>query len=338
MIFNIEFWNEEKYLPTKRHRVLRSRFVKNNVDVNIKELTESQFPVAFIVHDYQSIYKNAKSYDDFNGNGEYKMFSEEIRTYNGNLYKAVRVTHGSAISTCFESLDYIKNRIQERDPYWKGGNDFTEVSIIKEDNFAECKEKVFEKASIYIIYNGIVWEICGEPMYNITTFGLGHNHGGTGFFITYLHNPNISNKNYFNALERDKAIAYGKQIALNRGDTESVDGMGEHDIIDVLIPEMVRRNPQEEHGMIEKITISTSGASHYPEKNRKPNMFYFELMTGDDYRESYIYDRVFCNNEGSIMADRDILTDAINVGLIKERNEGIEMEELDKIYTHINWA
>lgn len=35
---NIEFWNMEKYLPTKRHRVLRKRYVKNSVDVEIKEL------------------------------------------------------------------------------------------------------------------------------------------------------------------------------------------------------------------------------------------------------------------------------------------------------------
>ena len=49
MLFNIEFWNMEKYLPTKRHRVLRERYVKNSVDVEIKELTEQEFPIAFVV-------------------------------------------------------------------------------------------------------------------------------------------------------------------------------------------------------------------------------------------------------------------------------------------------
>lgn len=61
MLFNIEFWNTEQYLPTKRHRVLRTRNVKNNVDIEVKEVTEQEFPVAFIVHDYQSVYENAKS-------------------------------------------------------------------------------------------------------------------------------------------------------------------------------------------------------------------------------------------------------------------------------------
>lgn len=248
MLFNIEFWNTEKYLPTKRHKKLRERYVKNSVDVEIKEVTEQEFPIAFIVHDYQSVYENARSYDDFDGNGDFKMFSEEIRTYDEKLYKPVRITHGAAISLCFETLDYIKEQIEDYAPYCKGGEDFTDASIIKENNIAACKENIFSKAAEYIIYDGKVWETCGEPMYNIITFGLGYNHGGTGFFIQYSYNSNISNKNYFNALERDKAISYGKQVALNRGDTNSVDGMGERDIIEVLMPEMVKRTPRKEHG------------------------------------------------------------------------------------------
>ena len=248
MLFNIEFWNMEKYLPTKRHRKLKEHYVKNSVDVEIKELTEQEFPVAFIVHDYQSVYENARSYNDFDGNGDFRMFSEEIRTYDGKLYMPVRVTHGLAISLCFEPLDYIKDRLTEREPYWKGGDEFTEESIITEDNITECKENILRKAEDYIIFDEKVWETCGEPMYMINTFGLGHNHGGTGFFIEYYYNSNIGNKNYFNALEREKAIAYGKKVAVNRGDTNSIKGMGEHDIIEVLMPKMVKRNPQREHG------------------------------------------------------------------------------------------
>lgn len=248
MLFNIEFWNMEKYLPTKRHRKLRERYVKNSIGVEIKEVTEKDFPVAFIVHNYQSVYENAKSYDNFNGNGEYKMFSEEIRTYAGKLYMPVRVTHGVAISLCFEPLEYIKKRIEDYAPYWEGGEEFTDASIVKEDNILECKENIFRKSENYIIYDGKVWETCGEPMYVINTFGLGHNHGGTGFFIEYHYNDNISNKNYFNALEREKAIAYGKKVAANRGDTDSIAEMGKHEIIEVLMPEMVKRNPKKEHG------------------------------------------------------------------------------------------
>lgn len=242
MLFNIEFWNMEKYLPTKRHRVLRERYVKNSVDVEIKELTESEFPIAFIIHD------KGWQYEEEGKDTEWKMIDTEIRTYNGELWKAVRYSECVCHGVGWMPITHIKGRLEDYSPYWKGGDDFTEESIIKEDNIAECKENIFREAEDYIIFDGKVWRTCGEPMYVINTFGLGHNHGGTGFFIEYHYNSNISNKNYFNALERENAITYGKQIALNRGDTDSVDGMGEHDIIEVLMPEMVKRNPQEEHG------------------------------------------------------------------------------------------
>ena len=248
MIYSIDIWNEEKYLPTKRCRKLRKRFVKSSVEVEVKELLAEEFPVAFIVHEYKSVYENAKSYYDFDGSGDFRMFSEEIRTFKGNLYKPIRVTHGAAVSMCFEPLNYIKTALKNYEPYWKYAEDFSEESIIKETNFSECRNVVLKKAEKYVIFNGKVWVKCNEPMYVIQTFGLGHNHGGTGFFIDYFYNSNIPNTNYFTALERDKAIAYGKAVAAKRGDTESIEGMGNYDIIEVVMPEMVRRNPRKEHG------------------------------------------------------------------------------------------
>lgn len=248
MLFNIECWSTEKYLPSKRFKNLRTRSVENNVRVEVKEPTESEFPIAFVVHDYQSVYDDATSYSNFEGRNEYKMFSEEIRTYKGKLYTPVRITHGAAISLHFENFNYIEQTIKNSKPFYSSGNDFTENSIIKETDIKEVIKLIKNEAREYVIFDGKVWKECGEPMYNITTFGLGHNHGGTGFFIDYNYNPNIRKENYFNALERDQAIAYGKQTALNRGDTKSVEGMGEHDIIEVLIPEMVKRKPGKEHG------------------------------------------------------------------------------------------
>lgn len=240
--FNIDFWYKEKYLPTKRHRKLRERYVKNSVDVEIKELTESEFPIAFIVHD------QGWQYDEECKEAEWKMIDTEIRIYNGELWKAVRYSEWVSRGVGWMPISYIKNRLQDYAPYWKGGEEFTEASIIKDNNISKCKENIFRKAEGYIIYDGKVWKTCEEPMYVINTFGLGHNHGGTGFFIEYFYNENISRNNYFNALEREQAIAYGKKVAANRGDTDSIDGMGEHDIIEVLMPEMVKRNPGKEHG------------------------------------------------------------------------------------------
>lgn len=259
MQMEIDFWSTERYLPTKRHRKLRERCVKDNCFVEVEEPADGEFPVAFVVQEYKSVFKDAKSYYDFQGAGDYRMFAEEIRVWKDRLFQPVRVTHGTAISLHFESLDYIKRALEERCPCWKGGEDFTEKSIVQESNREELEKFVQERAKKYVIFHGVVWKVCGEPMYVINTFGLGHNHGGTGFFITDCYNPNISNQNYFNALEREQAIAYGKRTAANRGDTESVEGMGKHAKIEVLLPEMVKRNPQKEHGEGDSFLNSLEG-------------------------------------------------------------------------------
>ena len=244
--FDIDFWSKETYLPTKRHKKLRSRAVKHSISVEIREVVEAEFPVAFIVHDYQSVFDAAEYDSEIT---EFKMWSKEIRAYKGNLYSAARISYGAAISARFQPLSFIKEQLDERMPYsWGSGEDFTEQSISVSTDYDERCSTIAKTAENFLVFDGKVWTACGEPMYNIMTFGLGHNHGGTGFFISYSYNSNISKRNYFNALERDKAIAYGKQVARNRGDTESIDRMGEYDIIEVLMPEMVKRNPAAEHG------------------------------------------------------------------------------------------
>ncbi|MBQ6671988.1 MAG: hypothetical protein IJM73_02045 [Spirochaetales bacterium] len=82
-------------------------------------------------------------------------------------------------------------------------------------------------------------------MYCIQTFGLGHNHGCTALFVEEFYNRNIPNINYFNALDGDRAVAEMNRIAASRGDTESI---GRYDkMIEVLMPETVRRRPIKEH-------------------------------------------------------------------------------------------
>ena len=104
------------------------------------------------------------------------------------------------------------------------------------------------RANKYISLDGELWKECGEPRYVVNTFGLGHNHGGTAMFIEEFYNSNISNKNYFNAVDRDKAITYAKETAIARGDTDSVKCIGKMENIEVLIPEYFKVDPEKEHG------------------------------------------------------------------------------------------
>jgi hypothetical protein len=260
MKFTVEYDYTQRFLPTKRHRNLRARKMHDKVEVTVKELTEQEFPIAFIVHDMQNVYTGMKSYEDYeNCTSKFRMFAEEIRAYKGQLRMPVRITRGAAISTLFEdyhyildNMDYVARNSHLNDfdnyPYTDNSDEFTDESVVINDNRKEIEKLIKEHIKNFVYFDGKFWNRCNEPRYVINTFGLGYNHGGTGFFIEYGYNHIIPSENYFNALQRDEAIAYGKSVAAGRGDTEYIDGMGKHDIIEVLIPEMVKVKPNKQHG------------------------------------------------------------------------------------------
>lgn len=272
MRFDINYYYSQKFLPTKRCRKERKRQIKNVVSVNCTELTAEQFPVAFIVHDMEDVQDGMTSYDDYRGEEcVFRMFDKEIRTYEGKLYSPIRVTHGAAISTVFEDEKYVIHNLERmaRKDFSSGNDDeFSEKSIVIGENKEEVEQEIIDAAKNYIHFEGKFWGVCGEPRYVINTFGLGHNHGGTCMFIEYWYNDNIPNSNYFNALQREAAISYGKSIATSRGDTESVDGIGEYGDIEVCMPGMVKVDPVAQHGkgdkfmnMMEEIIKGSSDAN-----------------------------------------------------------------------------
>ena len=53
MKFNVNYYYNQKFLPTKRHRNIRKRQIEDTLCVSCTELTKEEFPVAFIVHDFQ---------------------------------------------------------------------------------------------------------------------------------------------------------------------------------------------------------------------------------------------------------------------------------------------
>lgn len=259
----ITFVFGQAYLPTRRHRKARIRHMVTCRDISFKKVDINDFPVAFIVQDYFTVYEG-NTWDEYmenrnSDNGNYRMMDIEIRTYEGKLYKARRFNYGSAIGTSFCPIDDAINGVRyigknmswyDHGVYAYKSADATfdaGKSVIISDNLDERVAELQRQADRYIFSDGKIWEECGEPMYVVNTFGLGHNHGGTGMFIESFYNSNISAKNYFNALEREEAIAYANMVAAGRGDTNDVGKFGEHENIVVLMPEMVKHDPNVEH-------------------------------------------------------------------------------------------
>ena len=197
MIFNVEYIAEMEYLPTKRHKKTRTRNIKRSMDVEIMEPSEEEFPVAFVVHEKKYVNENAKTYKDFDGSSDRRILSEEIRTYKGKLFRPVRVSYGAAVSLQFESLDYIRNafsRLSGYD-YRLKADDFSDDSIIIEIKDEEQQEEFRKIAEDYIVFNDIVWERCGEPVYHIFVYGIYDNKFSLD--IKYCFEDNYHNLGYF---------------------------------------------------------------------------------------------------------------------------------------------
>jgi hypothetical protein len=210
----------EAYLPTPRHRKLRYRDAFRTVNLRVRSVTSAEAPVAFRCHDYHHVSDRR----------------DEVRLFAGKLY--ARMVRRTSVTEEEAGMGgYVPMKADE-------------LHISPWTRWADSFEKILshykEEARTKLFIDGETWEVTGEPMYTIMTFGLGHNHGGTALMVENFYNPNIPNRNYFRADQGAEAVAEMDRVAAARGDTESV---GKYTAeIEVLIPEAVKRRPMKEHG------------------------------------------------------------------------------------------
>jgi len=223
------------YIPSARSQKYAFDEVEGEIKVSVPSVTAEEAPVAFRLSDYSH-----KS----EGN-------TELRWYDGKLWR--RMTQNDCRCGGDQSdvkADELARKISPSMPH----------SYARSREL--CIRKYREAAKDFLLVDGSVWRRSGEPRYVVNTFGLGHNHGGTGLFVEEYYNENIAASNYFSALDGDKAVAYANKVAERRGDTNDV-GKFEK-MIEVLIPEAVTIRPEAEHGdgdpFINKINAITEAA------------------------------------------------------------------------------
>lgn len=252
----ISFYYQMRFLPTKRHRKARIARIRHEQDIAIAAPDACDFPVAFVVHDYKSVCSGAKTWSDFEELPiSYELGSEEIRSYGGKLFRPLYIRHGAAVSTEYETEQYVASKIESFASLGVGctlcvdEDEIPTTAIIQSNDLSNSLEMAQQEASQYVFFNGHFWEACGEPRYLVQTFGLGFNHGGTSIFIEYRYNPNIAASAYFSALERQRAIDKGIRTAQARGDTEDIPRIQNTALnIDVRMPELVLVDPANQHG------------------------------------------------------------------------------------------
>lgn len=244
----VNYKYEEEYIPP-RCRKPRYRDTQASFIIDIPVLSPAQAPIAFR---HEELHK---------GMIEYRLIGDK-------LYTRVRWSNKRNGTNGWWPADELIERMGEENT-WSCVRDY-DIGPIHSP--VECEKVLKAKYGCYIFIQSQdgeleVWELTGEPRYVIVTFGLGHNHASTNYFIETHYNPNICKERYFTALQYDKVVQETLHVAAARGDTNSFDSIKRGPKIEVLIPEAVHCKPAEEAGdgdpfqnMLEAITSGSSSS------------------------------------------------------------------------------
>ena len=225
----------QRFYPNKRCKKVRERVLARDCALHVHDvLDERDFPIAYKVRTYETVLPKVRDSAEaweLCEHGKGTWFTETIRRYKGKLYRPIRHGYGSAIARSFENpKEYVAKEME----WYQNCNRFgyvgctenqsfdAEKSIVVDDEYLKRLHEVKKYAKKFVVFKGVLWEQTEEPLYTYTTFGLGCNHGGTGFFISYGRRCNSSSKIYWKAEQRDQAIKAAIKAATDRGDTESI--------------------------------------------------------------------------------------------------------------------
>lgn len=210
---------EEGYIPT-RCRKMRYRECKDFVNANLKEADFKEMQLAF-------------KDNSFEGKGK-------IYFYQNKLWRKATIRDICAdenYSTSLDAFIYWREHSSEFFPRdWRDGEHPDKKHMLS---------VVRKETNKFLLVNGELYIKTTEPRYVVITFGLGHNHGGTGMFCEYCYNPNISKDNYFPATQGKEAVTYANCVAQKRGDTNDIGKF--KPFIDVYMPELVKVKPNKQH-------------------------------------------------------------------------------------------
>lgn len=216
---------EESYLPP-RCRKLRYKECEDHIDVNLREARLEDLRLAFEDNSYE-------------GKGE-------IYSYRNKLWAKVKMPNPSIIEELDikTPLDYLKWCNDNCSTYFFSNFDRERYEV--DTSRQAVIKRVRKNMNTYLLVDGELYSTCAEPRYVVNTFGLGHNHGGTGMFCEYHYNDNIGKQNYFSALQGNEAVAYANYVAKRRGDTNDVGKF--KPFIVCHMPELVKVKPNKQHG------------------------------------------------------------------------------------------
>jgi hypothetical protein len=196
----------EAYLPTPRCRKNRYKEMEEYIDIELKEISINEVKPAFKVDEMI-----------------YYLYNEEL------FIKANKNSISNFdIENPLENLKYCNEHCSS----YFGFND--------DDSREKMINKANERIKRLLLIDNELYVKTYEPAYTVHTFGLGNNHAGIVTSLSIVNVTDLSLGYYFDAYDREKAIEHALQVAINRGDTHSIDCIKNASEIIVLLPEAVK--------------------------------------------------------------------------------------------------
>lgn len=206
------------------------------ITVTIPEVKFGDAPVAIVEHGH--------AVKERNGQSGYVRQDTVYRYWRGQLWvraSFTRYSHGPS------ERQTARQFVEDPYPYRLDRNQSDGY-----DSRSEQRSRIMRWARSLLFINGQRWRLADEPRYVIMTFGLGHNHGlgwGTTLSEDCYYNPNITRDRYYRIDQYEAALKEATRIAAARGDTNSLPIEKQKPArFEILIPAVVKLNPQREHG------------------------------------------------------------------------------------------
>ena len=232
----LRYYYKQGFLPTKRSRVTRYRYVEDTLSFDYYKPSKEEFPVAFIIHRVYTETPKAKDAYEASRFDRYYV-NKEIRVFNGDLYKPV----------CYFDKDEGRiaplDKIEQENFYIdfhieKGDSDkWTENSIIVSSNKEKVRKICQQIVKNCLLYDGVYWLKTNEPRYKVEVYEED--------WINSVHitaeladsKQSFRNVSSFSAFHFEDAYAYAEKLWYRHRipfPEIKLDGK-----IEVLMPEMV---------------------------------------------------------------------------------------------------
>lgn len=221
MQIELTFSYPEHYLPSKRHKKLRKRYHIANGEFDFRSIGIEQFPIAFITHEFTHPNNNCDDY----------YVSELTKTYRAFNDKLFRL-----LTMCSEPShirEFMQVRVKE---YVRMLDVKNQKEVSKEITAASIRTHL---ESYVIVDSKEIWQEVPEPTYYVQPMSTGFLH--PTLLMTIQPYDDFDLENCFNALQKEEAEKHCEHLV---NTMFFYAGPSSH--IEVLMPEMVKCDPQAE--------------------------------------------------------------------------------------------